>query len=188
MRADGGARRFVLYRDGANIGTHSVTARKSGDALRVQVDIDIEVKVLGFRAYYYTHQNIETWKDGVLESFSSRTDEDGEKFSAAGQRRDGALVINGSKTRAKAPTSYWNVKNFQSTPWFSTQTGDVMNLSFAKSPWRGGGARWAVRGDFETTLFYDADGEWRGCEFPGRGETISYDQVAAGPDFRTLIA
>lgn len=184
-KAQTGPRRFEVLRGGASIGRHELIAEKSGDALLVQIRIDIEIRVLGFRAYYYQHANDETWVGGALQTLSASTDEDGERSQATVTRNGDQLLINGAPAPEASPTSYWNYANFGVRPWFSTQTGKMLSLQFSQTP--GARERWDLAGDFAGALFYDEEREWRGFEFDGRGERVRYRQTAPGPQLRRLL-
>lgn len=179
-----GVRRFELFRKGDPIGFHTVAAEHDGGALSIEITIEIDVRILGFSAYRYRHDNAELWRGGRLESLRSRTDDDGETDAVIALRRGDGMVINGEPTAAQAPTSYWNYESFAQRPWFSSQSGKVLNLSFAKQR---GGRRWSLSGDFATTLFYDAEREWRGCVFEARGAQVEYRQTAAGPLLMAML-
>lgn len=191
--ASSGRRVFEIFRAGDRIGRHSVSASKSGDELQVAIDIEIEVRVLGFRAYSYAHTNRETWLRGQFAGLASRTDDDGERFSLTVRREGDRLFrsVDGPDGRTsdsfgqRAPTSYWNYGNF-GHDWFSTQTGKPMALRFSDSR-SAGLTRWDLAGDFTGTLYYDEAREWRGMEFPARGEQIVYRQVQDGGRLLALV-
>lgn len=185
-RALQGQRRFDLYRDGDLIGAHTLTASKTGDTVTMAIEIDIRVKFLGFTAYLYEHENRETWVGGRLQALNSRTNDDGDPATCAVERRGDQLFINGQPAPDGAPTSYWNVRTLQQQPWFSSQTGKILDLNF-RSAQSGAQTRVDVTGSFETTLFYDQSGEWRGCQFDGSGELITYREVAPGPAFMDFL-
>lgn len=186
-RAERGSRRFTLLRDGDDIGSHTLTATRTGDTVVMEIDIAIAVKFLGFTAYRYDHTNREVWEGGRLMSLKSRTNEDGDDMSLTVERRGDQLVYNGAPGPDAAPTSYWNINKLDVRPWFSSQTGKILNLNFATEQ-SNTATRVDISGNFATTLFYDAAGEWRGCEFDGQGKVISYQETAAGPRFREFLA
>ncbi|MCI4663642.1 MAG: DUF6134 family protein [Neomegalonema sp.] len=184
-RAANGQRRFEILRKGKVIGAHTLTSSTRGDVQTMSIRILIQIYILGIRAFVYDHRNTETWEGGALQRLVSSTNDDGDKDFCRLERRGDRLRIAGSSFRGtapadRAPTSYWRKAP---TPWFSSQTGELLKLSLAQRP-RAGGERWSVRGDVDVTLDYDAQGEWRGCSFPARdGEVIRYRQTAPGPRF-----
>lgn len=183
---------FDIYRGSSLVGRQSLAPSLSGDAVGMRIDIEIAVKVLGFTAYRYEHTNNERWRGGRLVALDSRTNDDGVDDFCTARAEAGGLALNGSRgatvVDANArPTSYWNYDNFTAPVWFSSQSGDALDLTFTRTALSNGGDRWAVRGDFATDLEYDAAGEWRGCAFDGQGAQIVYRQTAPGGAFRSIV-
>ncbi len=184
-RAANGVRRFAVIRDGDEIGEHTLTLSTRGDVQEMRIYILIEVFVIGIRAYVYEHRNTEIWRAGRLERMTTTTNNDGDEEFCSVERVGDQLRIDGTTFSGlvsddRAPTSYWRKAEL---PWFSSQTGKQLRLTANKNS-TGRGERWRVTGNFNVTLDYDADGEWRGCEFPSSGgETIRYRQVDPGPRF-----
>lgn len=184
----------MLLRGGSEIGTHKLTVSEAGSQLRMRIDINIRVRVLGVTAYRYAHVNQEVWQDGALVSLESKTTESGEEDRVSVRRTADGLRIEGTgftglAPKDAAPTSYWNLANFDTATWISTQTGKLFDMRYNRSAWTAGGQRIdATDGaKFKVAAFYDAAGEWRGMAFDGRGSEISYRQTGPGPAFRPMI-
>lgn len=191
LLAAGGARRFELVRDGDVIGAHTLSVADQGASVIMTIRIDISVSILGIRVYAYEHENREVWRDGRLVSLESRTNDDGDAAFARVTMRDDGLVIDGSSFEGvaptdAAPTSYWNYRTLDARPWFSSQSGEVLSLSFDRRQ-TSDGTICALSGDFATTLIYDRENEWRGCRFAARGEDVVYRQTSPGPRFGALV-
>lgn len=160
--------------------------------MAVAIAINIQVRRLGFTVFRYEHTNNELWRDGQLVSLESKTFDDGDDEFASVRRNAGALVIDGSGYKGdapanSAPTSYWNYETVSRPQWFSSQSGKLLNLTITQRD-EGGLERVDLTGDFNNTLFYDADKEWRGCRFNDkRGVSIIYRQTAAGQAFSPLV-
>lgn len=189
--ASGAPRRFELVRDGSVIGSHSLAVQERGDSLIMNIRIDIAVRVLGIRVYAYEHENREEWRGGRLITLDSRTNDDGDEGFVRVRAAGDALAIeasgySGPAPAEAAPTSYWNYGTFERRPWFSSQSGEIMDLAFDRSN-AAGETVWRLSGDFATTLYYDAQKEWRGCSFDARGAEVTYRQLEPGPRFNTLI-
>ncbi|MEM9766015.1 MAG: DUF6134 family protein [Pseudomonadota bacterium] len=173
-----GRRVFRVLRDGSDIGVHSLTAQSSGDRFEMRIEIDIRVRLLGITAYRYTHENTEIWQSGVLTEQTTRTDDDGEDAFLNLRRAGDALEIDGSGYSGTAPltavaTSYYARPFIDRRPWISSQTGKLLEIGIAKAAPR----TYAVSGELETTLGYDANGEWVECRFDAGGEPGAYEMI-----------
>src|SRR5262245_21339918 len=73
---------FRLMRHGSAIGTHSMTFRRDGDSLTVDIAVDVLVKFGPIPFVRYTHRNQERWERDRLIGFASRTDRNGTKLYA----------------------------------------------------------------------------------------------------------
>jgi hypothetical protein len=189
--ADGGARAFRILRGGSDIGRHVLTARQVPEGVEIAIDIDIRVAILGITAYRYELTNREVWSGGRIVSVRTEVNDDGEKAFARIARAGEGLEIDGSSYSGPAPadavtTSYYTRAFIQRRPWVSTQSGKPLEVAIDSS----GGAtpRYAVRGDLETNLIYDAAGEWIGCEFDASGEPGVYELTDASGGIAALWA
>jgi hypothetical protein len=177
------SRRYRIFRGNDEIGLQTVQLLRSGDRLRVEIGIDIRVRIFGITAYRYEMLNVEHWAGGRLVDMDARTNDDGTRHQVAVTRRDGALRVagtgfEGEVTADAATTTYWS-PDFLSRPvWISTHDGTPLNVATAR---RGVKAvdmaagsvqadRWAVTGDLDLELFY-AGREWVANHFAARGET-----------------
>lgn len=179
--AEKASRTFRILRDGSDIGTHSLDAVIGSNGFEIAIDIAIKVKVLGITAYRYEMENREVWQGGQLISVNSTVNDDGTKDFAKAKRSGGALALEGSKFNGQAPgaaatTSYFTTDFLKRQPWISTQTATPLEIKVAPE----GRVRWfKTAGELNTSLGYDASGEWTGCEFDAGGELATYE-IAAG--------
>lgn len=182
-----------MIRDGSDVGSHALTVSGVGTRVRMKIDIAIRIKFLGITAYRYDHTNTEVWENGVLVQLDAKTNDDGDEEFVRVRRVGDALRVEGTAFTGAAPadavpTSYWYYDAAVGTRnWISTQSGKLLSMSFAKTPWSNGGQQVSTDGGFKTTLFYDAEREWVGCRFDAGGEDIDYKLEQAGPSFRPLI-
>lgn len=179
--ADVSRRVFRIMRDGSEIGTHALEAWVSPKGFEITITIDIAVKVLGITAYRYTLRNREVWKGGTLLALDSLVNDDGTEEQSTVRRGAGVLEIAGTRYTgdgplSAAPTSYYTPKFLDRTPWISTQSGDLLPVSITPKPGRSGW--WTVTGGLDTSLGYDARGEWTGCEFDAGGSLATYEIVS----------
>ncbi|MEM6945199.1 MAG: DUF6134 family protein [Pseudomonadota bacterium] len=178
---DGTARRvFRVLRDGSDIGTHVLSASRTDKHFEMAIDIDIRVKLLGITAYRYTLKNREVWDDGILTSIDSEVDDDGDTEFAKVRRAGDMLEVDGSGYSGTAPldavpTSYYARPFIERRPWLSTQSGKLLTIDVAAAPDEA--RTFNVKGELETTLIYDAAGEWVGCRFDAGGEPGAYEII-----------
>lgn len=105
--------RFDVLRHGDVIGEHVFTFAQDGQDFVVEVAIDIAVAMLGITLFRFTHRAEEVWRDGLLQSLVTTTDDDGTPWRVEARRRDGALRgrVNGEEIAlagAVIPASLWH--------------------------------------------------------------------------------
>lgn len=71
---------FRLMRHGTPIGTHTMNFHRDGDALTVDIAVDVLVKFGPIPFVRYTHRNQETWRHDRLLGFVSQTYRNGTKM------------------------------------------------------------------------------------------------------------
>ncbi|GAB4141854.1 MAG: hypothetical protein Tsb0016_09800 [Sphingomonadales bacterium] len=173
---------FALDRKGQQIGTHGLRFSRLDDGrLRVDIAIDIKVKVAFITLFRYEHRAMEVWdwQGRRLDYFWSETDDNGRAFRVEGARdaegfawrnqdgqtwrRDDALM-----------TTYWHPKTLRHRPWINSQKGPPLEIAMAPGEdaaitaptgeiWRG--QRHAVTGGVRVNLIYDPGGCLIGLDF-----------------------
>jgi hypothetical protein len=105
-------RDFALSVDGKRAGDVHMTISRQDDAA-VTVSCDTDLKVSGFLfTYKYSYRGKEVWKDGRLQRFDSKTNDNGTEYVVAAVAEDGGLRVRVNKAERKTrsdvwPTSYW---------------------------------------------------------------------------------
>ena len=183
---------FRLMRHGAAIGTHSLAFRRSGDALEVDIAVDVLVKFGPFPFVRYTHHNREVWQGDRLVGVSAHTDRNGTELHMAAAWTDTGLRVEGSGTRPYvAPpnafaTTYWRRATLFG-PLIGTQDGMLVHPAISQlqqgpirlasgeeTPVR----RYVLSGDLDVELWYDANDTWAGMRFTAAdGSVISYERL-----------
>lgn len=74
---------YNVSRNGSPIGQNILDIDKKGAVTSINMASDIDVKVLFVTAYTYHYNGSETWADGQLTAFTSRTDDNGTTHSIA---------------------------------------------------------------------------------------------------------
>lgn len=178
-----GAYSFMVFRDGDQIGTHTLTARHEGGDLVLDIAVDIKVKVAFITAYRYEQTRREVWRDGRLIAFESKTNDDGKKAKTSGKLEGDMLVVTGPDGTQKVrpdmiPNSWWNPDLVKQTELLSTFDGKVLKVKIedageetvetATGPVKA--HRYVLTGEAEREVWYDAEGRWVHMR-TGRGGT-----------------
>lgn len=185
-----GTLRYTVLRDGDPIGTHAFRFRKDGDAVEVAVTTDIAVKMAFITLYRFRHDAHETWRGGRLVGLKSETDDDGTEHSLVVTAAGDGLQVVGDGDRRRVPktiipASLWNpdiVRDGKSVV-LNTLDGTTMKITVEdlgpetvtveNSPVEA--RHYAVKGDLERELWYDADGRLVKLRFEGDdGSDIQY--------------
>jgi hypothetical protein len=74
---------FDIVRGNDKIGTDMIDIERQNDTTTIKIKKDVSVKVMFIEAYRYEHSCNETWKNGQLVAFKSRTNDNGTKHSIA---------------------------------------------------------------------------------------------------------
>lgn len=179
--------RFDVSRNDSLIGYHVLNFAQEGDRLTVDIDIELRVKIAFVTVYRYEHRNREQWQGGLLQSFKSRTNDNGTRHSVTASRSGDELVIEGSKGKAQGPasllpTSYWHRNFMQHRQWIDTQEGRIVTSTveprgleqIAVADEMREARHFALRGDLDVDLWY-ADERWVKLAFPASdGSLIDY--------------
>ena len=96
---------FTVYRNGKEIGHHTVTFQQEGSKRQVQVSVELTVKALGVTAYRYAHNSQETWNAGIFQTLEARTDDNGMKYEVRVHRNGKGLVVDRQVTPPLVPAA-----------------------------------------------------------------------------------
>jgi hypothetical protein len=109
-----GTMRYVITRDGDQIGTHEMVFRRDGDHYEVLTRIEVAVTVLGITAFRFENHSTEQWQDGKLVSFVSESNDDGKEHEVLVKPQgDDALWVTENGVRKLFPNvsligTLWN--------------------------------------------------------------------------------
>lgn len=84
---------FTIYRNGQEVGHHTLSFQHEGADRTVTVAVDLAVKALGVTAYRYVHHSREVWSGNALQTLDTRTDDNGRQFAVHAQRRADGLMV-----------------------------------------------------------------------------------------------
>ncbi len=105
-------RDFTVYVDSKKAGdVHMTINRQDDGATSVSCDTDVRVGAI-ITLYRYSYRGLEEWKNGVLQRFESKTNDNGKKFTVTASKADDGLHVRVNDVEHSAPadvclTSYW---------------------------------------------------------------------------------
>lgn len=179
--------RFDVLRAGDIIGSHQVDFSAVRDGLAVHTEIDIEVRILGVKAFEFRHKSTETWGTGRLRRYESETLDDDSRFFVNGRATADGFQITHRKGSELAPPeimvgSYWTPEIARQTLLIDPQRGtlkqqrllgkDTVALVIGSSPVEA--TRYTVAGLTNGWVAYDHLGRWLSAEIKKKGSDILY--------------
>jgi hypothetical protein len=125
-----GTLRFVIMRNGEQIGTHAIEISRVGPETNVHSTIDLTVKVLFVTFYHLQHSATERWVNGQLMAFSSTTDSNGTPHKVSATMGASGLEVDADGKTSRVdkgvvPTSLWNPEFLRRKIMLDTQDGIV---------------------------------------------------------------
>ena len=183
---------FRLMRHGTPIGTHTMNFHRDGDALTVDIAVDVLVKFGPIPFVRYTHRNQETWRHDRLLGFVSQTYRNGTKMHVLARRIDTGVAVDGSGTspyvapdNALAMT-HWNSRMLRG-PMIGTQDGMLVHPTVSIEPderirLASGeeipAKHYRLSGDLSLELWYDHNDTWASMRFTvDDGSVITYERL-----------
>ena len=124
---------FDLVRGGDKIGTDTIDIERQNDTTTVKIKTDVSVKVMFIEAYRYEHSCNETWKNGQLIAFKSRTNDNGTKHSIDVTAAPDKLSMDADGKhsdlpKTAAPESLWGKDAIHQLDAFDPDTGKPMSI------------------------------------------------------------
>jgi hypothetical protein len=172
--------RFLVQREGSDIGTHTVRFREEGGLLRARTEMRIEVKLLSFTVYRFSQDTEEAWRGERLVGLESRSDRNGTRGFCRAAAEAAGLRLRGTAGEAlvaadAVPLTWWREASLAGdVPLFDVREGRVVAPRLVRSP-AGGGQRIRVIGGEGAEVLYDAAGNWIGFATTGEdGSAVSY--------------
>ena len=176
----------IVWRD-INVGYSSLNLTRNGSNVIVDVDVKIDVSLLGVNFFSYSLECQEIWKNKELLSLKSKVLTGNKREYSIGKRTINGFEIDGSSFSGivksnVATTSYFTPEFLERSIWVSTQNGrplDVQckNIGTVQLGTPKGiitATKWEVRGDLNIYLFYDDNNEWVGSKFRAGGSDATF--------------
>ncbi len=183
---------FRLVRHGSEIGRHTLTFERRGNALTVRIAVEARVTLLSIPIVRYSHHAVETWQGDTLTNVTGETDKNGRHQWVNARRTNEGLVVTGSQTqRYIAPeppgcTSYWDRRALDK-PMISLEDGVLLRPRVAPVggetiPLASGQSivanRVKVSGAFNIDLWYDRTNTWASLAYTAAdGSTVQYERL-----------
>ncbi len=178
---------FDIIRKGERIGFHAVDVEETADGgTRVETRIEMQVKFGPIPVFRYEHVSTETWRDGLLQTVESRTDNNGKAETLKVRRNGDSLVVDGTRYQGPGPgdaipSSYWNKAIVSTKTLLDTQNGRLIdvkieNLGQTPSPAGASAEQHQLTGTVDLNLWYQGE-RWVGADFVVRGQALTYRLV-----------
>ncbi len=176
---------FDVYRSGRQIGTHRLEFSEDEGMLRVDLEMNLHIRVLAIFNYRYLYRATEWWQDGVLHRLEVNVDDDGSVTRiSAHLEGDQLRLVEGDEVRflpkGMITTNHWNSAILSQQTVLNTLTGESSQLSveflgdmhvpagLEEVPVR----LYRLGGELEDTqTWYDQQGRWLGMEFSARDDS-----------------
>ncbi len=179
---------FEVSREGRPIGTHEVRLRQDGDTTRALIDTRLRVRFLGLTVYSLDYEAEEVWSHDRLQSLRVEANNNGERLSLEGRRRDDVFeVTDGDGERRLplplVPTNHWHPIILEQDRVLNTLTGKVNDVTVRRvgedaltlASATVAATRYRFDGELRLDSWYDDDGRWLAMDFEARdGSIIEY--------------
>jgi Family of unknown function (DUF6134) len=124
---------FDIVRGNDKIGTDTIDIERQNDTTIIKIKKDVSVKVLLIEAYRYEHSCNETWKNGQLIAFKSRTNDNGTKHSIDVTAAPDKLSMDADGKhsdlpKTAAPASLWSKDAIHQFNAFDPDTGKRLSI------------------------------------------------------------
>ncbi len=165
---------FAVWRQGHNIGAHTVGFQGDGEDFTVVIDAELLVKIGPVPVFRYHHRASEIWRGGRFAKLESHTTTNGSEVHVSAVSGPSGVTVNTSRGQVlqapagARPLTHWNASVLEG-PVINPQTGQLPRERVVRTPGdtvqladgrRVAATRYAVTGDADLTDWYDGDGVW----------------------------
>ena len=184
QNAQTGTYAYQVLRNGDVVGEQRSDFERRGDELRIVTDVQIKITLLGINVYDFTQRIEESWKDGVLASFTSVAIDDGDTRNVKLARSSGRLVgtYDGKERNLPGhlvPSTLWNSAVVEHGAVLETTKGRARSFSVEdkgieqlKLPFGTVTARHFVfTGEFKREAWYDESGVLVAAQMEAKGDS-----------------
>ena len=120
---------FEIIRKNKTIGTHTISFIENDKDLKVDIEVNINVKLGFLTIYKYRHNNTEYWKEGELIKISTNSlTNSKKKYFVEGQKNNDFFEYEGVDNTKRTgldviPISYWNYEILDRKVFLDSQKG-----------------------------------------------------------------
>jgi hypothetical protein len=181
---------YAVMRSGDQIGTHRIAFRRDGEQLRVDISVNVQVRVLGITVYRFTQSATETWRGERLVALESSGNDDGTPYTVRVREADGGLIAESRGNSVRFPAEavaldVWNPAQLQRAVLIDTIEGaarrpsvrDIGERGFVVHgrPLTARGSLLEVPPDYQRWYWFDANRRLIHLELHGRdGSLVEY--------------
>jgi hypothetical protein len=178
---------FDVLAQGSVIGHHRVNFESDGETLRAITAMQMVFTVLGLTLFEYVLDAVETWQNGRLVAFSSKTNDNGHHLKVEGKANGDKFEVTGKKGTAIAPAdimvaSYWTQEIITRDMVINPKNGTlkkqaILNQSPDQVTVAGKTVpviRYRITSVLSGDIYYDERGRWLGADFSQKGVPIQY--------------
>lgn len=184
----GASQSFAVFRNGEQIGRHTLSFQHNGPNVTVATNIDFAVKLLGITAYRYSHRAQEMWAGDTFQYVATQTDDNGKKFSVKAQRTPSGISVERTGGQQMLPpdvlpSTHWNIRQVRQQVLLNTQDGTESKVQVSEvgrekiktlKGWLDA-TRFRYTGDVTKDQWFDDRGRWVKTTFKASdGSTIDY--------------
>ena len=170
---------FEAFLDEKPIGYHRFSLSANGEQKILNSQAQFEVKFLFIRAYVYEHNASERWSGNCLQTISSQTNDNGERYAVNGVAREQEFELTTQQGREQLPPcvmsfAYWNPSFLQRDRLLNPQTGEFVAVevsALGQEQFRAGSEtvlaeryRLVTQGQTITVWYSAEDHHWLGLE------------------------
>ncbi len=125
---------FEIIRKNKIIGFHEMLFEIDNELVKIEINVDIKVKLGFITLFKYRHQNTEKWKNNELIYIKTNSTTNSKKeYSVVGERKEDLfeyIGIDGIKTTDKdiIPVSYWNKEIIKKQEFLDSQKGIIRKI------------------------------------------------------------
>ena len=177
---------FNVYLNDKKVGKHYFEVTEVNGMRRVESEANFKYKILFIPAYRYEHTNSERWADNCLVRFEAKTNANGKRMQARGEKDGTGFKVAGNNGLVELPEcvmsfAYWNPKFLEQQKLLNPQSGEYLDVQVEPiEP-----ATLEVRGDkvvangyrvtaekMNLTVWYSDDNQWLALESVAKGGRI----------------
>jgi len=179
--------------DGKPVGEHRVAFRTDGERVTVDTHVDITVKALVFTVFRLRHFAREVWRAGRLESLTSETEQDDERWLVSGEAvESGFRIVGEDGPYLAAPhllttNSLWDSRIVREVKLIDVQHGGEVGLvarplGIERVATPRGELRAAryqiITPHYAGSVFFDDHQRWVKALVELKGEILDYDLLS----------